>query len=86
MHENKYGAIGKIIVLKDSVDFKKLKAMAGKKLGIRVKRVFQANGEEIEGMELFKIMTNYTCLLAQNSSSITNVAMVWEMKYIRYQC
>ena len=52
VHENKYGAIGKIIVLKDSVDFKKLKAMAGKKLGIRVKRVFQANGEEIEGMEL----------------------------------
>ena len=52
MHENKHGAIGKIIVLKDSVDFKKLKAMAGKKLGIRVKRVFQANGEEIEGMEL----------------------------------
>ncbi len=52
VHENKHGAIGKIIVLKGKVDFKKLKSMASKKLNIRgVKRVFQANGEEIEGME-----------------------------------
>jgi len=48
VHKNEPGAIGKIIVVKNGMEWSKLKTLAGKKLGIRVKRVFKADGTEIE--------------------------------------
>lgn len=50
VHKNEPGAIGKIVVVKNGMEWNKLKALAGKKLGIRAKRVFQANGAEIENL------------------------------------
>ena len=51
VHKNELGAIGKIIVLKGKMDFAKLKLMAGKKLSVKAKRIFQADGTEIESLE-----------------------------------
>ena len=51
VHKNELGAIGKIIVLKGKMDFAKLKAMAGKKLSVKAKRIFQADGTEIDSLE-----------------------------------